>query len=143
MLDPDEDVWVRRHIPATLALIPGQKTVDVLTAALADPDGFLRYKAVSALERLRRSDAPFAFPRPPVEKLAMEEGRDYFNYLSLHYNLFDEHDRLDMRVSWDHRVLDGATVARALVDMEAILNREILREVSETSTSDCRVGRGI
>ena len=56
MRDPDEDVWVRRHIPATLALIPGQKTVDVLTAALADRDGFLRYKAVSALERLRRSD---------------------------------------------------------------------------------------
>ena len=26
MRDPEEDVWVRRHIPATLALIPGQKT---------------------------------------------------------------------------------------------------------------------
>ena len=54
MRDPDEDIWVRRHIPATLAQIPGQKTVDVLTAALAEPDGFLRYKVVSALERLRR-----------------------------------------------------------------------------------------
>ena len=90
MHDPDEDVWVRRHIPATLALIPGQKTVDVLTAALADRDGFLRYKAVSALERLRRSDAPLTFPRPPVEKLAIDEGRVYFNYLSLHHNVFGQ-----------------------------------------------------
>ena len=28
--DPDEDIWVRRHIPATLAQIPSQKSVDVL-----------------------------------------------------------------------------------------------------------------
>ena len=86
--DPEEDVWVRRHIPATLALIPGQKTVDVLTGALAEKDGFLRYKAVSALERLRREHETLKFPREPIERLALEEGRDYFNYLSLHHNLF-------------------------------------------------------
>ena len=101
--DPEEDVWVRRHIPATLALIPGQKTVDVLTAALADRDGFLRYKAVSALERLRRSDAPLTFPRPPVEKLTIDEGREYFNYLSLHYNVFGQ-----------NRLPAGSTLALAL-----------------------------
>ena len=86
--DPDEDIWVRRHIPATLALIPSQKTVDVLTAALDEKDGFLRYKAVSALERLRREHATLTFPRPAIERLALEEGRHYFNYLSLHHNLF-------------------------------------------------------
>ena len=32
--EPEEDIWVRRHIPATLALIRTQKSVDVLTAAL-------------------------------------------------------------------------------------------------------------
>ena len=74
MRDPEEDVWVRRHIPATLALIPGQKTVDVLTAALADRDGFLRYKAVSALERLRRSDAALTFPRPPDREAGAGRG---------------------------------------------------------------------
>jgi ATP/ADP translocase/HEAT repeat protein/CRP-like cAMP-binding protein len=86
--DPGEDIWVRRHIPATLALIPSQKTVDVLTAALEEKDGFLRYKAVSALERLRREHATLTFPRPAIERLALEEGRNYFNYLSLHHNLF-------------------------------------------------------
>ena len=62
--DPGEDIWVRRHIPATLALIPSQKTVDVLTAALEETDGFLRYKAVSALERLRREHATLTLSAP-------------------------------------------------------------------------------
>jgi AAA family ATP:ADP antiporter len=88
MREPDEDIWVRRHIPATLALIPSQQTVDVLAAALEEPDGFLRYKAVAALERLRRTHDELTFPKEAVEKLAIGEGRSYFNYLSLHYTLF-------------------------------------------------------
>jgi ATP:ADP antiporter, AAA family len=85
---PEEDIWVRRHIPATLALIPSQKTVDVLAAALAEEDGFLRYKVVSALERLRREHDSLTFPREHIERLALDEGRNYFNYLSLKHNLF-------------------------------------------------------
>ena len=88
MRDPDEDIWVRRHIPATLALIPSQKTVDVLAATLNEPDGFLRYKAVSALERLRRTHDSLTFPQEAIEKLAISESRRYFNYLSLYDNLF-------------------------------------------------------
>jgi CRP-like cAMP-binding protein len=88
MRDPDEDIWVRRHIPATLALIPGQKSVDVLAGSLDDPDGFLRYKAVAALERLRHGHDTLTFPREGIEKLAVAEGRSYLNYLSLHHNLF-------------------------------------------------------
>ena len=88
MRDPEEDIWVRRHIPQTLALIPTQKTVDVLATALEQPDGFLRYKAVSALERLRRTHESLKFPQASVEKLAVAEARHYFNYLSLYDNLF-------------------------------------------------------
>ena len=85
---PEEDIWVRRHIPATLALIPCQKTVDVLAAALVEKDGFLRYKAVSALERLRREHDTLTFPNETIERLVLEEGRNYFNFLSLYHNLF-------------------------------------------------------
>ncbi len=88
MGDEEEDVWVRRHIPATLARIPSQKTVDVLIAALQAPDGFLRYKAIAALERLCRAREDLAFSREPIEALAVREGRRYFDALSLHYNLF-------------------------------------------------------
>ena len=86
--DSEEEIWVRRHIPTSLAQIPSQKSVDVLVAALAEQDGFLRFKVVAALERLRRTDAPLSFPRDALETYTLREGAQYFNYLSLHSNLF-------------------------------------------------------
>jgi hypothetical protein len=53
---------------------------------------------------------------------------------SLYYGLFD-HERLDVRLTWDHRVMDGATVARALTDLETILNREIAQELAGAARS--------
>ena len=75
--DPEEDIWVRRHIPGTLAQIPSQKTVDVLLGALEERDGFIRYKVVSALERLRRENPELTLPAEPIEKAAIQEARRY------------------------------------------------------------------
>jgi ATP:ADP antiporter, AAA family len=88
MRDPNEDIWVRRHIPGTLSLINSQASVDVLAGALEETDGFLRYKVIAALNRLRRTDAPLTFPKERIEALTLREGRQFFNYLSLHENLF-------------------------------------------------------
>ena len=88
MRDKDEDVWVRRHIPATLALIPDQKAVDALVGALEEEDGFLRYKAIAALARLRRENDQLVLPKEKIETLIHKEARKYFEYLSLHANLF-------------------------------------------------------
>jgi hypothetical protein len=49
---------------------------------------------------------------------------------TLHYSLFDEAGRLEMRLSFDHRVLDGATAGRILRDLEDVLNREMVREMT-------------
>ena len=88
--DPGEDLWVRRHIPATIARIPAQKSVDILIEALQDPDGFLRYKAVTGLEKLHRDHPELMIDRQPIEALASQGSHcAYFNYLTLHYNLFD------------------------------------------------------
>ena len=87
MRDQDEDIWIRRHVPSTLALIPTQKTVDILFSALDDPDGFLRYKAVGALGRLSREHPGLHIPAAPVEQLVVKETNRYFSYLGLHYNL--------------------------------------------------------
>ena len=46
----------------------------------------------------------------------------------LHYGIFDPDGGLAMRVSFDHRVLDGATAACGLADLEAVLLGEILQE---------------
>ena len=88
LTDPEEDIWVRRHIPATLARIPCQASMDVLIDLMDDPDGFLRFKVVAAVEKLRRGQPSLTFKREPVENAALREGRKYFNRLGLHHNLF-------------------------------------------------------
>ena len=88
MLDREENVWVRRHVPSTLALLPFPSSVAALLAALDDPDGYLKFKAVSALERIRRTHPEIAIdPEVVTRQLHAEAGRA-FSALTLHYNLF-------------------------------------------------------
>jgi hypothetical protein len=49
---------------------------------------------------------------------------------TLHYSMFDDAGNLEMRFSFDHRVLDGATAATALKDLETVLHTEILDELN-------------
>ena len=86
--DATEDLWVRRHIPATLARIPCQASMDILIAGLAEPDGFLRYKVLAAIEKLSRENPDLTFKADLIEARALKEGRGYFNWLSLYHNLF-------------------------------------------------------
>lgn len=48
---------------------------------------------------------------------------------TLNYGVIQPDGRLRVRLIYDHRVLDGADVARALAAMEAVLHREILAEL--------------
>ena len=86
--DPDEDAWVRRHLPATLARIPCQRSMDILIDTLSTKDSFLRFKTLAAVEKLRREHPSLDFKKDPIESLALTEVRNYFNRLGLHYNLF-------------------------------------------------------
>lgn len=90
--DREEEIWIRRHLPSTIARIPSQKSLDLLVEAMADPDGFLRYKAVVGIERLRQERPELTFAREAIEARVLREGMHYFNYLSLHYNLFYKAD---------------------------------------------------
>ena len=103
--DQREFIWVRRHIPATLALMPTQASMDALVASLADQDGFLRYKAIAAIEHLRRHHPSIAFPRAVIEKLVVQETSRYYTCLTLQHNL--------LRESAQHR---GSLLDRALDD---------------------------
>ncbi|HXD85687.1 MAG TPA: 2-oxo acid dehydrogenase subunit E2 [Urbifossiella sp.] len=49
---------------------------------------------------------------------------------ALHYGLFEADGRLNVRITFDHRVMDGAAAARILVDLESVLNREMVRELA-------------
>ncbi|HXG87756.1 MAG TPA: Npt1/Npt2 family nucleotide transporter [Vicinamibacterales bacterium] len=86
--DTDEDIWIRRHIPSTLALIPSQRSIDILAAALEDPDGFVRYKAGAAIERIRRDRPDLTIAAVVVERQVLQEAMRAFSALTLHHNLF-------------------------------------------------------
>jgi len=47
----------------------------------------------------------------------------------LNYGVMDRDGQLDVRIIYDHRVMNGATVARALGRLEEILNTVVLEEV--------------
>ena len=62
--------------------------MDALVAALDDPDGFLRYKALAALEHLRRASPALTVPQTTIDRLVAQETARAFDRLTLHYNLF-------------------------------------------------------
>jgi ATP:ADP antiporter, AAA family len=137
--DKDEDIWIRRHMPATLARIPCEASLQALVGALEDPDGFLRYKALAALEHLRRTRPDLTVPPATVERLIAAETARAFDRLTLHYNLFyvgdldkdsllaralaEKYDRAFTRVftllSLVHPPADIAAVRHALVHGDA------------------------
>jgi hypothetical protein len=48
---------------------------------------------------------------------------------TLNYGLLEPDGSVDVRLIYDHRVMDGGTVARALAALEEILNQDILAEL--------------
>jgi hypothetical protein len=48
---------------------------------------------------------------------------------TLNYGPIADSGAVDVRIVYDHRVLDGATVARALARLEAVMNQEIVEEL--------------
>ncbi len=53
---------------------------------------------------------------------------------TLHYGLLDDQGGLEVRLSFDHRVIDGATAAESLLHLEETLLGEILDEVRALKT---------
>ena len=48
---------------------------------------------------------------------------------TINYGTLEPDGTLDVRLTYDHRVLDGATVARALAALEEVLHDEIRHEL--------------
>jgi AAA family ATP:ADP antiporter len=88
MRDEEEDIWIRRHVPATLAVLPFASSVEALTTALDAGDGFLRFKALMALVQLRNDNPSLAIDPKVVSRHVNAEAGRAFNALTLHYNLF-------------------------------------------------------
>ncbi len=54
---------------------------------------------------------------------------------TLHYGMFDQDGSIEMRLTFDHRVYDGAFAARIMGEMEQSLLTEMLQEVKELTFS--------
>jgi hypothetical protein len=52
---------------------------------------------------------------------------------TLHYGVMESNGDIEVRLTFDHRVLDGAPIARGLSELEMTLNGEILRETLHTA----------
>jgi pyruvate/2-oxoglutarate dehydrogenase complex dihydrolipoamide acyltransferase (E2) component len=57
---------------------------------------------------------------------------------AFNYGVIQPDGHVDVRIIYDHRVIDGATVARALLDLEKVLNQDILRELQPSKGLDHR-----
>jgi hypothetical protein len=131
---------------------------------LSDISRELEYVATAPLERIkdfRRCLRLARLPRPVRRALwwtGLNIGRQRGNYFgtfvlsvysalkveSLHplsplttmlnYGVLSTEGTLDVRIIYDHRVMNGATVARALGRLEQILNTDILNEIRERPT---------
>jgi AAA family ATP:ADP antiporter len=104
LLDTREEAWVRRHVPATLGHLPSQASLDALTAALGDADGFLRHKVITALVRVCHAQPHLQTATPVFEKAALREASRYCNHLTLQYNFRQ------------HPSAEGSLLERALDD---------------------------
>ncbi len=54
---------------------------------------------------------------------------------NLSYGVMQPDSSLDVRITYDHRVLDGGTVARALADLEEVLKGQVLAELNSMATA--------
>ena len=52
---------------------------------------------------------------------------------TLNYGVIDGEGKVTVRVIYDHRVVNGATVARALARLEEILNTSLVAEIRSQS----------
>ncbi len=54
---------------------------------------------------------------------------------ALNYGVVAADGSVDVRLTYDHRVLDGGTAARALADMEDVINGAVLTELKSLSSA--------
>lgn len=78
MGDPDEQIWVRRAVPKTVARIGGDAAARALLDNLDVSDLFLRRKVIEALCWLRGSQTDLPLPEDAISSEVYQEARRYF-----------------------------------------------------------------
>ena len=82
MRSSDEQIWVRRAVPKTIALIESQAAVDALIDSLEVPDAMLRMKIIEALGYLRTRRLDLKFNRRKITHRLSDEAGHYLRVLA-------------------------------------------------------------
>lgn len=85
--DDQEEIWVRRALPKTIAEIGGRRAYVGLTESLAAVDPFLRRKVIEALASLRAADPGLTFDPELIEGQLGIECQAYLRSLVDLYSL--------------------------------------------------------
>ncbi len=81
MNDDQEEIWVRRALPKTVARIGGRAALAALAESLSAPDPFLRRKLIEALVFLRADDSDLDPHRASIEAQLIAECRGHLRAL--------------------------------------------------------------
>ena len=82
MCSADEQIWVRRAVPKTIALIGAQSGADGLLSHVGATDAVLQSKIIEALVYLRTHDNSINFKRRDVMKILSGESASYLRLLA-------------------------------------------------------------
>ena len=88
LTDPNESPSIRQRIPATVARIPSQTSMDLLVSVLDTADPRVRDASIAAMEVLSRHDPTLVYPKESVERLLIAEARAYFGCFIRRHEIF-------------------------------------------------------
>lgn len=153
------NVMVEREYDGERAVL-GLKVKDPSRRSLADLCGRIRWAATAPVESIRCLRRPLTLARlpRPVRRAVWWAGLNVGRWRAKHFGTFavsvysalgaeslhplspltttlnygviGADGAVDVRAAYDHRVMDGATVARALARLEEVLNTTIVEELS-------------
>jgi len=96
MRSPDEQIWVRRAVPKTIALTGVQTAADSLVDSLDASDAMLRSKIIEALVYLRTRHPQIVFRRRDVTRILSQKAAEYLRLLADLWAMSSLHEaRLD------------------------------------------------
>jgi CRP-like cAMP-binding protein len=82
MKSPDEQIWVRRAMPKTIALIGIQSGADALVENIDSSDAMLRSKIIEALVYMRTRNEEISFKRRTIVQQLSRETARYLRLLA-------------------------------------------------------------
>jgi ATP:ADP antiporter, AAA family len=82
MNDGEEDIWVRRALPKTLAMLGGEAALAALAGLLAAPDAILRDKVIEAMGSLRSREPGLRIKAALVRREIRTEAVRYLRAVS-------------------------------------------------------------